>query len=68
MYLSLITFMHNRSILFRTLKVNYVYHISLGREQKNILHNLQGRDITRVQREEFPKWFKNRVRYTKENN
>ena len=34
----------------------------LNSEHKNTLHNPTGEDITQIQRREFPKWFKERVR------
>lgn len=37
-------------------------HILLSREHKNQLQVPSGHDITRTQQEEFPKWFKERVR------
>ena len=41
--------------------------IPLNREHKNLLlKNQSGRDITQIQRQTFPKWFKEQVRYLNE--
>ena len=37
--------------------------ISLRREHMNTIQNPEGHELSQIQRDEFPKWFKQRVRY-----